>query len=63
MSSEILQRCAHGVDVLEQGMRRVVDLVEILISPAHAITHALKQLQAGGAGGELVDIQGLRRQG
>lgn len=57
--SEVLQGGAHGVDVLEQRVGGVVDLGEVLISPAHAIAHALEQLQAGGAGGELVDVEGL----
>lgn len=55
---EIFQCSAHGVDVLEQRVRGVVDLFEILIRPAHASTHALEQLQARGAGGELVDVEG-----
>lgn len=58
VNSEIFQGSAHGVDVLKQGVRRVVDLGEIVISPAHASAHALEQLQARGAGGELVDVEG-----
>nr|WP_195838671.1 hypothetical protein [Schaalia hyovaginalis] len=55
---EVLQSGAHGVDVLKQRMGRVVDLVEILISPAHALADEGEQVKACGTRGELVDVEG-----
>lgn len=56
---EVFQGSAHGVDVLEQWVGGVVDLGEVLIRPAHALPDETEQVEAGGARGELVDVEGL----
>ncbi|MDC4232187.1 hypothetical protein M3T53_00445 [Actinomyces sp. B33] len=60
-NSEVLQSGTHGVDVLEQRVGGVVNLGEVLVGPSHAFTDDAEQVQAGGAGGELVDVQRFRR--